>query len=64
MDLPIPAQVDIWRQKVLQGTATDEELKQAIEVLRAGRVAAATPAKKASTAAPARSASDILDKLF
>lgn len=44
------AQVELWRQKVRDGTITDEELKQAIQVLREGRMAAAAKPARTKTA--------------
>jgi predicted HTH domain antitoxin len=60
-DLPLAAQVDLWRQKVLAGTITNEELRAAIEALRAGRMSVnnASRMKKG----PAKSGEDMLAEL-
>lgn len=65
-DLPLSAQVDLWRQKVIANTITDEELKQAVEALREGRRTAAeagTARRAAREKAPQRSIADILGTL-
>jgi ribosomal protein L12E/L44/L45/RPP1/RPP2 len=59
-DLPLAAQVDLWRQKALSGTITDEELKEAVKALRSTREAAAVQGAKKKALAPVRDASAIL----
>ena len=62
-DLPIRDQLAIWRQKVIDGTLTDEEAEEAVRVMRAGRLSAAEAGeKRASKAARPNFDSDaILD---
>lgn len=43
--MELAQQVEIWRQKSREGSLSDEEMRQAIDILRAGRVAAASSAK-------------------
>lgn len=65
--LPLAAKADLWRQKVIAGTITDEELKEAVELLREGRRLAAetgTARKAASAKAPARDVAAILSQLL
>lgn len=63
--LPLQAKVDLWRQKVLAGTISDEELKQAVAAIREGRVAAAQlGAKRKAAKGPARSAEDMLSSFL
>jgi len=51
-DLPIRDQLAIWRQKVIDGTITDDEAIAAVKIMRAGRVAAAEAGEKKSKASP------------
>ncbi|HWI70181.1 MAG TPA: hypothetical protein VNS88_17750 [Nitrospiraceae bacterium] len=51
-DLPIRDQLAIWRQKVIDGTITDEEAEEAVRVMRAGRLAAAEAGEKRGSKAP------------
>jgi hypothetical protein len=65
-DLPLPAQLDIWRQKVIAGTITDSELKLAVAALRDHRMSAqvnAAKRKAPSTKGPTRSADELLSQL-
>ena len=64
-DLPPHAKIDLWRQKVLAGeTLTDDEYREAVNIMRAGRVAAAEAgARKRATKGPAKSADELLDEL-
>lgn len=48
----IASKINIWRQKAVQGTLTMEETREAIQLLRGGRVAAA----KASDSAKRKTA--------
>jgi hypothetical protein len=62
----INAKVAIWRQRAIDGTLTLEEMKEAILVLRGGRVSAAATSessrrKKAKVEVP--SADDLLNEL-
>ena len=64
--LELQAKIATWRLRVADGTITQDEMKEAIIHLRAGRLAAAQSAaaskRKASIAAiPA--AADLLDEL-
>ena len=62
-ELPLHDRIEIWKQKAVAGTLSDDEMKQAIAVMRGGRVAASeTSAKAKSKAAPIDSDS-ILDNL-
>lgn len=67
-------QISQWRQKSIDGTLTLEEMRKAVEALRAGRISAVTEAgvakraaaKKTSTKAskePPKSAEDLLGDL-
>jgi ribosomal protein L12E/L44/L45/RPP1/RPP2 len=59
--LPVQAKVDIWRQKAIAGTLTDDELREAVQVIREDRVAAAAlGATRRATKAPPRSAEELL----
>jgi ribosomal protein L12E/L44/L45/RPP1/RPP2 len=59
--LPVQARVDIWRQKQIAGTLTDEDMRQAIQVIREGRVAAAAlGATRKAAKGPPRSAEELL----
>jgi len=46
MNLELQNQISIWRRKAADGTLTEDEMRQAILALRAGRVGAATAAAK------------------
>ena len=57
MSQVITTQIQLWRQKVHNGTITQEEMKEAIAAIRKERVAASTTsavsrAKKAPKVAP------------
>jgi hypothetical protein len=59
-------QIAIWRQKALEGTLTQDEMRQAITLLRQGRVSAGIKsdvarAKKVKQDIP--NADDLLDEL-
>lgn len=63
--MDISAQVQLWRQKAAAGTLTQEEMKEAINTLRQGRIAAsatsaASGERKATRAAKANINSDDL----
>lgn len=62
----IQARIAIWRRKAIDGTLSDEEMKEAVDLLRAGRVtaaaaSAASRSKRAVKIIP--SADDLLDEL-
>lgn len=62
-----PEQIEVWRQKVRTGSMPIEELRQAIIVLRQGRITAAsqTPrAKSKASAAEAQLEAEALLKEF
>jgi len=62
--LPIRDQVAIWRQKVIDGTITDEEAIEAVRVMRAGRLAAAEAGeKRSSKVRPSFDSDSILDAI-
>lgn len=48
MEVPISARIQQFREKSAAGTITREELKEAVQLLRQGRSAAASAPKKAS----------------
>ena len=50
LEAPSSAQVEVWRQKVKDGTITNDELKEAIQYLREGRMAAAAKPGRTKTA--------------
>ena len=61
----ISAKVQLWRQKAREGTLTQDEMREAIEVLRQGRTAAAVTSavsreRKATAKAKANVNSDDL----
>lgn len=59
--LPVQAMVDIWRQKQIAGTLTDDEMRRAVQVIREGRVAAAAlGATRKAAKGPPRSAEELL----
>lgn len=62
-ELPLQAQVDLWRQKAIAGTLSDDELRDAIKRIRADRVSAATAAASRKRAVPARSAEELLSSI-
>jgi len=51
-DMPVRDQVSAWRQKVIDGTITDEEAIAAVNIMRGDRRAAADAAEKRGTKAP------------
>lgn len=50
----IQAKIAIWRAKNADGTITIAEMREAVEVMRAGRVSAAYSGAKAAAKAKAR----------
>lgn len=46
MEIVNPAQVEIWRQKVRDGTISIEELRAAVKTLRDGRMSVSSTATK------------------
>lgn len=59
--------VSIWRQRLLAGTITKEEMIEAVVILREGRksaaMASATSAKSRATKPPAVNGNDLLDEM-
>ena len=45
----ISAKVQLWRQKAREGTLTQDEMREAIEILRQGRIGAATTSAASRT---------------
>lgn len=67
MSQVIQSQIQIWRQKVADGTISKEEMKQAIEAIRKERVQASTTSAKSRAAkapAPAIDGQALLDDLM
>jgi hypothetical protein len=58
--LPVQAMIDIWRQKAIAGTLSDDELKHAVQVIREDRIAAAALGLARKSKAPPRSAEELL----
>ena len=63
MELNLKAKVDLWREKVLAGTITDDELRQAIAALREARSTAAVRGKERAATKVSRTADELLDAL-
>ena len=65
--LPLSVQVEQWRQAAIAGTMTNEQLKEAIQALRAGRQSAVANSPRAKSAetkkAAEQAAADILGEL-
>jgi len=62
----VQSKISIWRQKALEGTLTLEEMKEAIVILRGGRVSAAHAsegARRKTAKAAIPSADDLLAEL-
>ncbi len=62
----IQAKIAIWRQKAIDNSLTLEEMKEAIALLRQGRVSAAASsesARRAKAKAAVPSADDLLSEL-
>ena len=56
----ISAKVQLWRQKAREGTLTQDEMREAIEILRQGRTgAAATSAASRTRKATAKAKSNV-----
>jgi len=68
---PPSAQIQIWREKIANGTITQEELRQAIQTLREGRLTASPKARSAGSgstrkvgdSSAAQTAEDLLQEL-
>lgn len=60
-------QVSVWRQKLLAGNLTKEEMIDAVRVLRESRrsaaMASATSAKSRASKVPAVNGNDLLDEM-
>jgi hypothetical protein len=64
--LELQAKISVWRQRSREGTLTQDEMKEAILALRAGRVAAmqaSSTAKRKRAIAAIPSADDMLSEL-
>jgi hypothetical protein len=62
----ISAKVVVWRQRALEGSMTIEEMRNAIIILREGRVSAAYASDTARTAKAKKvilNADDLLDEM-
>jgi hypothetical protein len=59
LSLPLSAQVELWRQKVKDGTITTEELREAVRTIREGRVTASATKTRVSTAKGGRRVTDV-----
>lgn len=62
----LQAKIAIWRAKAVEGTLTEEEMKEAILALRAGRTSAAhasDQARRTKAKAAIPSADDLLNEL-
>lgn len=61
----LQSKLSLYRQKVADGTITDDELKEAVALLRQERRTAVENAakKRATTKKPAKSADDLLAEL-
>lgn len=62
------AKIALWRQQAIDGTLTQEDLREAIAALRGDRKGAAiasekSKTKKAAASKPAPSADDLLNEL-
>jgi len=63
ISLEIQEKISVWRRKVADGTITEEEMKQAIVILRQGRLLAANSsaaAKRKKAVAEIPHADDML----
>lgn len=68
MSPEVTAKIVVLRQKMMDGTATIDELKQAVELMRGDRKAIAsaptsTGARRAKAKAEIKSADEMLDEL-
>jgi ribosomal protein L12E/L44/L45/RPP1/RPP2 len=59
-DQPTAVQVDLWRQKAINKTLTDEEARQALRFLRQSRSAAAVAGAAKRAKAPVKSGDELL----
>lgn len=63
----IQAKISMWRRKAVDGSLSPEEMREAIDLLRAGRtsaaMAAASAKKRTKAAKVVVSADDLLDEL-
>ena len=58
LTMPPAAQIEVWRQKVKEGTITIEELRDAVKLIRDGRLSAGA-AKPRAAATGGRRSTDI-----
>lgn len=65
MNLEVQEKIAIYRRKAADNTLTEEDMRDAIKILRAGRVSAATAAARSKTSAKAAipNADDMLAEL-
>jgi plasmid rolling circle replication initiator protein Rep len=62
----IQSKIAVWRQKALDGTLTLEEMKEAVKLMREGRVSAASASdssRRKTAKAEIKSADEMLDEL-
>lgn len=70
MTIPVPLELQIkfaeWRRKAAEGTITLDEMKEAVLLVRAGRMAASAAAQSSKRTAAKKvipNASELLDEL-
>lgn len=61
----LQSRIAVWRAKATDGTLTQEEMREAIQVMRQGRMSAATSSasRKAKVIAAIPSADDLLNDM-
>lgn len=61
----VQAKIAVFRQKALDNTLTEDDMREAVKLLRAGRTSAATAAARSKTTAKAAipNADDMLAEL-
>ena len=65
MNPELAAKVELWRQKIAEGTLTKEEQVEAVKYLRAGRISSiqSAPAKRAKAIKAIPNAEDLLSDM-
>lgn len=63
LDVPLEVRVAEWRKKEAEGTLSDEEMREAIRAIRAGRVSASQTSTRSRAAKAPVDVGNLLEKL-
>lgn len=64
IDIPIEARIDLWRQKAIAGTLSLEETREAVRIMREGRVGASIASAASKVKSTPADGASILARLM